>query len=93
MKIWRKPLDLNEQATVRSQIAIDKERCKGCSYCVEYCPREVLEQTKEISPKGYLLVAVKDESKCVACGFCEAICPEFAIKVTTPAKTPQTAKT
>jgi 2-oxoglutarate ferredoxin oxidoreductase subunit delta len=91
-KIWRKPFDLEQKATARSQISIDKERCKGCGYCVEYCPREVLEQTKELSPKGYLLVAVKDESKCVACGFCEAICPEFAIKVTTPQKAEQTAK-
>jgi len=91
-KIWRKPFDLEQKATARGQISIDKERCKGCGYCVEYCPREVLEQTKELSPKGYLLVAVKDESKCVACGFCEAICPEFALKVTTPQKAEQTAK-
>jgi 2-oxoglutarate ferredoxin oxidoreductase subunit delta len=81
MKIWRKPFDLEQKATVPGKILIDKERCKGCGYCVEYCPRDVLKTTNEISPKGYLLVAAEDESKCVACGFCEAICPEFAIKV------------
>jgi 2-oxoglutarate ferredoxin oxidoreductase subunit delta len=85
-KIWRKPFDLDQKAVSPGKVTIDKDRCKGCSYCVEYCPRDVLEQTKELSPKGYLLVAVKDEKKCVSCGFCEAICPEFAIKVTSPEK-------
>lgn len=91
-KIWRKPLDLEQKATAHGKITIDKERCKGCGYCVEYCPREVLEQTKELSPKGYLLVAVKDETRCLACGFCEAICPEFAIKIAVPLQESQTAK-
>lgn len=91
-KIWRKPFDLEQKATAPGKVTIDKERCKGCNYCVEYCPRDVLEQSKELSPKGYLLVAVKDEKKCVSCGFCEAICPEFAIKVTSPEKEPQTVK-
>lgn len=92
MKIWRKPFDLEQKATAHGKVYIDKERCKGCGYCVEYCPRDVLKTTNEISPKGYQLVAAVDEDKCVACGFCEAICPEFAIKVTTPQESPQTAK-
>ena len=84
MKLWRKPFDYLEKAITPGQVYIDKERCKGCGYCVEYCPREVLKMSTELSPKGYLLAAVDDETKCLACGFCEAICPEFAIKLSIP---------
>ena len=84
MKLWRKPFDLAEKTPTTGEIHIDKDRCKGCEYCVEFCPRDVLKMGTELSPKGYLLVEVEDESKCVACGYCEAICPEFAIKITTP---------
>lgn len=79
--MWRKPFDHEEKVTAPSEITIDKERCKGCGYCVEYCPRKVLQTSTELSPKGYQLVEVKDADKCVGCGFCEVICPEFAIKV------------
>ena len=82
MKLWRKPFDSLEKATTPGQVYIDKERCKGCGYCVEFCPREVLKIGTELNPKGYLLAVVDDESKCLACGYCEVICPEFAIRLT-----------
>ncbi|MCK4331330.1 MAG: 4Fe-4S binding protein [Dehalococcoidia bacterium] len=83
MKLWRKPFDYTEKATTLGQVFIDEERCKGCGFCVEFCPREVLKMSTELSPKGYNLAVVEDESKCLACGFCEVICPEFAIRVST----------
>ncbi len=84
MKLWRQPFDAAQKATKLGQIHIDKERCKGCGFCAEFCPREVLRMSSELSPKGYNFAVVDDESKCLACGFCELICPEFAIKVSTP---------
>ncbi|MBM4401453.1 MAG: ferredoxin family protein, partial [Crenarchaeota archaeon] len=81
MKLWRKPFDHNEKTVAPVKINIDRERCKGCRYCVEFCPRKVLSMSSEIGPKGYNPAMVSDESKCLACGFCEAICPEFAIKL------------
>jgi len=83
MKLWRKPFDYVGTATISGQVYIDKDRCKGCGYCVEFCPREVLKMGSELGPKGYYLAVVNDEDKCLACGFCEAICPEFAIKLPT----------
>lgn len=83
MKLWRRPFDYAEKATKPGKVYIDKERCKGCGFCVEFCPREVLKMSLELSPKGYNLAVVDDESKCLACGFCELLCPEFAVKVTT----------
>ena len=84
MKLWRKPFDYAEAATTPGQVYIDKERCKGCGYCVEFCPRDVLKMSNELNHKGYLLPVVDDETRCLACGYCEVICPEFAIKVSTP---------
>jgi len=83
MKLWRRPFDYAEQATTTGQVFIDEERCKGCGYCVEFCPTEVLKMSTELSPKGYNLAVVEDESKCLACGFCDVICPEFAIRIST----------
>ena len=79
MKLWRKPFDQAEKATRPGRVLIDKERCKGCDYCVEFCPRGALRMSEELSPKGYRLAAVADESKCLSCGLCEILCPEFAI--------------
>ena len=83
MKLWRIPFDYTEKATTPGQVFIDEERCKGCGFCVDFCPTEVLKMSTELSPKGYNLAVVEDESKCLACGFCEVICPEFAIRIST----------
>jgi 2-oxoglutarate ferredoxin oxidoreductase subunit delta len=85
-KLWRKPLDSLGKPPVVAHVFIDKQRCKGCGYCVEFCPRQVLQMSTELNPKGYLLAAVIDEAKCLACGFCEVICPEFALKVSQDSK-------
>jgi 2-oxoglutarate ferredoxin oxidoreductase subunit delta len=80
-KLWRKPFDAEVKTARPGKVEIDKDKCKGCSYCTEFCPRDALAMTQEINAKGYTLPVVQDESKCLACGLCEVICPEFAIKV------------
>jgi 2-oxoglutarate ferredoxin oxidoreductase subunit delta len=83
MKLWRKPFDCNGKAAASAKVQIDKERCKGCGYCVEFCPRKALIMSLEIGPKGYHPAEVVDDSKCLDCRFCESICPEFGIKLST----------
>jgi len=63
------------------EIYIIKDRCKGCNLCIEFCPKEVLEESEEFNKKGYHPPRVKEgkEDACVNCGFCTLICPEFAI--------------
>jgi 2-oxoglutarate ferredoxin oxidoreductase subunit delta len=65
---------------VKPKIYIDKERCKGCGYCVEFCPKKLLSMSSELGHKGYKMAQVYGESECLGCGLCEAICPDFAIK-------------
>ena len=86
MKLWRKPFDLEEKAAAPAEIELDKDWCKGCNYCVEYCPCDVFKISTEMNSKGYVLPEIVDASKCVACGYCEVICPEFAIKIKVPPK-------
>ena len=80
-KLWRKPFDAEVKAAKPAKILINAERCKGCSYCTEFCPRDALVMSQEINSKGYTLAKVGEESKCLGCGLCEAMCPEFAITI------------
>ncbi len=79
MKYWRPPLDQESIQVSKGKLIIIEERCKGCEFCVEYCPRKVLQMSTTFNTKGYHYPEVTDESKCVNCRFCEAICPEFSI--------------
>ncbi|MGL4854347.1 MAG: NADH-ubiquinone oxidoreductase-F iron-sulfur binding region domain-containing protein, partial [Lentisphaeria bacterium] len=51
---------------------IDKEKCIGCTKCVQICAADAIActplQSAEISP-----------DKCVKCGACRSICPENAV--------------
>jgi 2-oxoglutarate ferredoxin oxidoreductase subunit delta len=55
------------------------ERCKGCEFCVEYCPKGVLEMSREFNKKGYHYPEAVKDDQCVDCDLCEMVCPEFAI--------------
>jgi 2-oxoglutarate ferredoxin oxidoreductase subunit delta len=79
MKYWRTPLDLESIEASRGRVILIEERCKGCGFCVEYCPRDVLRMSSAFNTKGYHTPAVQNESTCVNCHFCEDLCPEFAI--------------
>ena len=79
MKFWRTPFDAETSKVPHGELHIILERCKGCGFCVTYCPRGVLEMSNEINSKGYHPPKVIDESQCVNCDLCEMICPEFAI--------------
>ena len=78
MKYWREPLDTDEIAISRGKVVIITERCKGCGYCIEFCPREVLAFSKEYNKKGYHPPVVVNDD-CLNCHYCELLCPEFAI--------------
>ena len=60
-------------------IIIDEEMCKGCSICIEVCPKGALEISVKINRRGYYIPIVKDQEICACCRLCEHICPDFAI--------------
>ena len=61
------------------RLEIDAERCKGCGFCVEFCPKNTLAMSDEFNSKGYHPPMVADPESCTYCDMCEMVCPEFAI--------------
>lgn len=76
---WRRPLDADRVRAPRGEVFILVDRCKGCEFCVEYCPRDVLAMSDEFNRKGYHIPVVVMSGECLDCSLCETICPEFAI--------------
>ena len=74
-----------------AKIYVNKNRCKGCGYCVELCPMKTLSMSKEIGPKGYHVATPDEQGECLECGLCESICPDFALTVTSEDKEPETS--
>lgn len=86
MRFWRRPLDADKAVVPRGRISILVERCKGCGFCVEFCPRNVLAISEAFNQKGYHPPYALRPEQCVACGLCEMLCPEFAIHVSEAAE-------
>ena len=73
-------------------VHINKTWCKGCGFCVQFCPTNVLDTAAEFNAKGYHPPYVKTPENCRNCSFCELICPEFAIRVTRSEMSPTTGE-
>ena len=56
-------------------IQINDAWCKGCTICVEFCPKDVLVMNRMDK------VEVRALEACTKCLRCEQLCPDFAIVV------------
>jgi 2-oxoglutarate ferredoxin oxidoreductase subunit delta len=81
MAYWRQPLDRDRIQVPHGIVHIIEERCKGCGFCVEFCPQEVLVMSEHTNAKGYHPPELIDDSRCINCGLCTLLCPDFAIYV------------
>lgn len=81
MSYWRKPLDRDRVQVPCGIVHIIEERCKGCGFCVEFCPQHVLVMSKRTNSKGYHPPEIVDGAHCVNCGLCTLLCPDFSIYV------------
>lgn len=66
---------------VRGRIVIDEDKCKGCEYCVIYCPKKCIELSHKINIRGVHHAVFVDPTECIACGICAQVCPEVCIEV------------
>ena len=60
---------------------INELMCKGCGYCIKYCPKHILEMGTERSQRGHFYPVNIDAEKCTGCAICALMCPEAAIEV------------
>jgi len=74
-----RPFGQPRPTSTKGEIIIIEDRCKGCGFCIEYCPHKVLVFSKKFNIKGYHPPEITKPEVCVNCGFCRMICPEFAI--------------
>jgi 2-oxoglutarate ferredoxin oxidoreductase subunit delta len=79
VRFREKPFGFEKPAPPNGELVIIEERCKGCGFCVEYCPNDVLEISNKYNSMGYHPPEVINEDECRYCGFCQLVCPEFAI--------------
>lgn len=56
---------------------INRDWCKGCSICVELCPKKVLKLDNQDK------VSALRPQDCICCRLCEFRCPDFAIEIET----------
>jgi 2-oxoglutarate ferredoxin oxidoreductase subunit delta len=82
---WRQPLDRNRVRIPLGIVRLIPERCKGCGFCIEFCPRHLLSLSRQTNSKGYHYPETADDhdkrSDCIYCGLCALLCPDFAIYV------------
>jgi len=66
---------------MKGMIVIDKELCKGCTYCVDACPLGVIGIEDKFNKKGFFPATPEHFEKCTGCSICAEMCPEIAIEV------------
>lgn len=67
---------------ILAKLTFKEELCKGCGLCVNACPKNLLQLSRErLNKKGHSPVEITEPEKCIGCAFCATMCPDCVIKV------------
>ncbi len=66
-------------AKFRNDVFISEDRCKGCGFCIEFCPPKVLAISEKFNRHGYHPPLLVNQAACTGCDLCGLYCPDFAI--------------
>lgn len=64
---------------VRGTVYVKADRCKGCGFCIEFCPPKALAFSTDYNAHGYHTPVLAHPEKCTGCDLCGLYCPDFAI--------------
>ena len=64
----------------KGKITIQRDRCKGCGYCVEVCPKGCIALSLRINKRGVQPAEFKKQDDCIACSLCALFCPDVCIE-------------
>lgn len=62
-------------------IVINENRCKGCGFCINFCPKKVIGVAEYLNSRGYYPSKMINQLECIGCGICARMCPDVAISV------------
>ena len=65
----------------RFKVEVNPKLCKGCYFCIQYCPRGVFAKSESIGELGYVVAKVQHPEKCTGCRLCLLYCPDFAVSI------------
>ena len=63
------------------EVVIDVQKCKGCGFCVKFCPKNIIHLDLDFNDKGYHPAVLSEKEKCTGCAFCGLVCPDIAVTV------------
>ncbi|MCK4352239.1 4Fe-4S dicluster domain-containing protein [candidate division WOR-3 bacterium] len=66
---------------LKAKIKIIETLCKGCGYCIDACPKKILEMASYSNQSGYHPARCIKPEDCIGCALCYQVCPEIAIEV------------
>jgi 2-oxoglutarate ferredoxin oxidoreductase subunit delta len=72
-------VETKQPKKLNGSVVIAGERCKGCGFCVEFCPQGSLELSSQYNAKGYHTPILAHRETCSGCDICGMVCPDFAI--------------
>ena len=65
-----------------AKITFREDNCKGCGLCVDACPKNLIQISRDrINSKGHHPAEIIDEKACVGCTSCAIMCPDCIITV------------
>ena len=67
----------------KGKLIIDRELCKSCKTCIDFCPREgvIALDMSRVNAKGWNPLIVLNEEQCTSCALCALMCPDKVIEV------------
>lgn len=73
------PSRRKKASKVKGTVVILSNRCKGCGFCVAFCPTVALSMSRKMNEKGYHYPELAHSIQCNGCDLCGMLCPDFAI--------------